>query len=54
MVIVVNKLAQLPMQAVQLAEVVITSDGKVLKSRYANTIDPRKVKRALRLLGVKH
>jgi hypothetical protein len=53
MVIIVNKLAQLPLQAAQLADVIVTREGVVLKNRYDANSDPRRVKRALRLLGVK-
>ena len=50
---IVNKLEQLPYQAQISSDVIISREGKVLKHRNVRPIDPRKVKRALRLLGVK-
>jgi len=53
--IVVSKLEQLPHQTVTQSDIIISREGKVLKHRNSRPIDldPRKVKRALRLLGVK-
>jgi hypothetical protein len=53
MLLVVNKLEQLPTQAVQLADIIVSREGKVLIHRGQMSHDPRRVKRALRLLGIK-
>lgn len=54
MVIIVNELGRLPLAAVHQADVVIARDGTVLKHRYVEPhLNPRRVKRALRLLGIK-